>query len=329
MNTPLVSVNCLVFNHARYLRVCLDSLLMQRTNFPYEVVVHDDASTDGSSDILREYATRYPDVVRPYIQAENQHSKGRKYIGEDVNVQRSRGRYIAFCEGDDFWTDPQKLQRQFDAMEAHPACSICFHHTRVVDENGQPGMGAFPIPGTRLEGLERVSIYDLLRSHCRDGLCSFQTSSFFIRKEYMEEYVRLKQTVYKAFPYGDTPMAITALMHGEGLVLRSEMSAYRTCPTGFTAVRYDNRKQRLQMEKEESEGYRALDAYTKGIYHRLIRYKLLRNELNAASGFGSDLLVQFRPKYWRLLPTRPLRWNLSELRRGLKQKLHPKRSEDK
>ena len=114
----MVSVSCITFNHAGYIRQALDSFLMQKTDFAYEILIHDDASTDGTIDIIKEYEERYPDIIRPVLETENQYSKGISNISGVFNFPRARGRYIAMCEGDDYWSDPYKLQKQFDLMES-------------------------------------------------------------------------------------------------------------------------------------------------------------------------------------------------------------------
>ena len=101
---PLVSICCLTYNHAPYIRDAIEGFLMQKTNFPVEILIHDDASTDGTADIIREYETRYPDIIKPIYQTENQYSKGVK-ISREYQFSRARGKYIALCEGDDYWTD--------------------------------------------------------------------------------------------------------------------------------------------------------------------------------------------------------------------------------
>lgn len=132
-NTPLVSALCVVYNQAPYLRQCLDGLVAQETSFPYEIIIHDDASTDGSADIIREYADRYPDRIRTILQEKNQFSQ-KKEIWATFLIPEARGKYITFCEGDDWWCDPQKLQRQADFMEANPDVSICYHQFREYDQ---------------------------------------------------------------------------------------------------------------------------------------------------------------------------------------------------
>ena len=126
MSNPLVSINCMTYNHKAFIRQCLDGFMMQKCSFDFEVLIHDDASTDGTQDIIREYEVKYPDIIKPIYQKENQYSKGidpsLKY-----NAPRIKGKYIALCEGDDYWTDPYKLQKQVDFLESHPDYVMCSH----------------------------------------------------------------------------------------------------------------------------------------------------------------------------------------------------------
>lgn len=129
----LVSICCITYNHAPYIRQCLDGFIMQKTNFKFEILIHDDASTDGTADIIREYEAKYPNIFKPIYQTENQYSKG-KNISATYNWPRAIGKYIAQCEGDDYWTDPLKLQKQVDYLEAHPDCFLCFTNADVISD---------------------------------------------------------------------------------------------------------------------------------------------------------------------------------------------------
>ncbi len=131
-DSPLVSIKCTVYNQEPYLRQCLDGFVMQKTNFPFEAIVHDDASTDKSADIIREYAEKYPDIIKPIYETENQYSKHDGSLDRIIDKQ-IRGKYIAYCEGDDYWIDPYKLQKQVDYMEEHPECGLI--HTQVKQYN--------------------------------------------------------------------------------------------------------------------------------------------------------------------------------------------------
>ncbi len=135
-NKPIVSICCTTYNHAGFIRQCMDGFLQQKTNFPIEVLIHDDASTDGTQDVIREYEVRYPEIVKPIYQKENQYSKGIK-INLVYNYSRAGGKYIALCEGDDYWTDPYKLQKQVDFLESHPDYVMCSHRfNQYIQEKG-------------------------------------------------------------------------------------------------------------------------------------------------------------------------------------------------
>lgn len=124
---PLVSICCVTYNHAPFIRKCLDGFLMQETSFSVEILIHDDASTDGTDEIIREYTAKHPDKIFPLYEEENKYSNGYANKIDLFNYSRARGKYIAYCEGDDYWTDPLKLQKQVDFMESHPEFSVCWH----------------------------------------------------------------------------------------------------------------------------------------------------------------------------------------------------------
>lgn len=126
-------MSLITYNQAKFIRQCLDGIVTQQTSFPMEVLIHDDASTDGTQEIIKEYAEKYPRLISPILQKENQYSKGVK-IDMEYNYKRARGKYIATCEGDDFWTDPHKLQRQVDILERHADYSLCCHACSVLEE---------------------------------------------------------------------------------------------------------------------------------------------------------------------------------------------------
>lgn len=135
--SPLVSIRCTVYNHEPYLRQCLDGFVMQKTNFAFEAIVHDDASTDNSAEIIREYAEKYPDIIKPIYETENQYSKHDGSLSRIMNEAiHPDAKYIAICEGDDYWIDPLKLQTQVNFLETHKDCSMCFTNAIVKCEKG-------------------------------------------------------------------------------------------------------------------------------------------------------------------------------------------------
>ena len=135
MDNPKVSIVCTVYKHEAYLRKCFEGFLMQKTSFPFEVLVNDDCSPDGSATIMHEYEKRYDGMFRCIYQRENQYSQGIKPWWE-VLFPLAKGAFIAICEGDDYWIDPYKLQKQVDFMDSHPEFVACFHNARVLRKDG-------------------------------------------------------------------------------------------------------------------------------------------------------------------------------------------------
>lgn len=135
-NDMMVTVVTLAFNHRNYIRQCIEGILMQKTSFRFELLIHDDASTDGTAQIIKEYETAYPDIVKPIYQTENQYSKGVR-IGAKYLYPRAQGKYIAECEGDDYWTDPLKLQKQVDYLESNPECGLCYTDFDLYEQSSK------------------------------------------------------------------------------------------------------------------------------------------------------------------------------------------------
>jgi glycosyltransferase involved in cell wall biosynthesis len=131
-STVLVAIHCLVYNHEPYLRDCLEGFVMQQTSFPFVAIVHDDASTDGSTAIIREYEEKYPDIIKPIYETENQWRKPDGSLGRIMNaaIDATGAKYVAMCEGDDYWTDPLKLQKQVDFLESHPDYVMCWQQCK-------------------------------------------------------------------------------------------------------------------------------------------------------------------------------------------------------
>lgn len=136
-NQYLVAIHCMVYNHEPYLRDCLEGFVMQKTKFPFVAIVHDDASTDNSAAIIQEYADKYPDIIKPIFETENQYSKHDGSLDRIMNsaIDSYSPKYIAMCEGDDYWTDPYKLQKQVDFMEKHKDFSICFTKAIILRQD--------------------------------------------------------------------------------------------------------------------------------------------------------------------------------------------------
>ena len=134
-NHPLASIQCIAYNQEKFIADTINGLLLQETDFPFEIVIHDDASTDKTADIIRKYAEKYPNIIKPIFEKENQYSKKDDSLTRIMNAA-SRGKYVAFCEGDDFWIHPQKLQMQIDLMENDSSISLVHSDFTTIDENG-------------------------------------------------------------------------------------------------------------------------------------------------------------------------------------------------
>ena len=132
----MVTIRCLAYNHESYIRQCLEGFVMQKTNFRFEAIVHDDASTDGTAAIIREYAEKYPDIIKPIFETENQYSKRDGSIRRIMN-EHTHGKYVAMCEGDDYWIDPLKLQKQVDFLENNQEYGMCYTNCNVFFQKKQ------------------------------------------------------------------------------------------------------------------------------------------------------------------------------------------------
>ena len=134
----VVAIYCIAFNHEDYIRECLDGFVMQKTDFRFVAIVHDDASTDRTAAIIKEYEKNFPEIIKSIYEDENQYSKHDGSIEKIMNnaMIATGAEYVALCEGDDYWTDPYKLQKQVDFMRENKQYSACFHNARVLDVNG-------------------------------------------------------------------------------------------------------------------------------------------------------------------------------------------------
>lgn len=133
-SSPMVTIWCPTYNHERFISKAIDSFLMQRTNFNYEIVVHDDASNDKTPAIVKEYADKYQQLIKPIFQSQNKLSNEPDFLHRKM-IEVSRGKYIALCEGDDYWTDETKLQRQVDYLEKNPQVSIILHNGIIIEND--------------------------------------------------------------------------------------------------------------------------------------------------------------------------------------------------
>lgn len=258
----VVSIFCLTYNHEKYIRQCLEGFVNQVTSFKYEVFVHDDASTDNTAEIIQQYAERYPDIIKPIIQTENQYSKKVKIISTWL-LPLASGRYMALCEGDDYWCDSNKLQKQVDMMELHQECSLCLHRVRDISEDGR-NLNTFKPEknmSTRVIGQE-----EFLYMAC--SAYNFQTSSYLIKMRDYIQYTNNPPEFRKIAPVGDQPILLYFGQLGPVAYLSDTCSCYRNQSTGSWSERVNNGKseERLLHYRKMVEMYEAFDRYTEGRY---------------------------------------------------------------
>lgn len=143
-NKTLVSVFVTTYNHEAYIEQCLDSILMQNVNFQFEILINDDRSTDGTREIIQKYQKKYPRIIKPVLQKENRYSEGKRSMIIRYLLPLAKGRYYAICEGDDFWTDDTKLQRQVDYLKSHKEYALVFHPVSTFFEDKDSDNEVFP-----------------------------------------------------------------------------------------------------------------------------------------------------------------------------------------
>lgn len=220
---PLLSIITLVYNHEKYLKDCLNGFVKQSVNFPFEVIIHDDASTDNSRKIIEEYASRYPTIFIPIYQDYNQFSHGVK-IGKVFMYPRARGKYIALCEGDDYWTDPYKLQKQVDFLENNPDYSMCFHAATEIWEDYPEKNGVF----SNIQNRDYVSTE--IFNHW-----IIPTASTVFRKEVIDsKFYNENISSNTKIAFGDIALFITCSQFGKIRGFSDVMSVYRRHSQGMT-----------------------------------------------------------------------------------------------
>ena len=226
MRTPIVSICCITYNHCNYIRQCIDGFLMQKADFPIEIIVHDDASTDGTKEIINEYALKYPNLVKVILQDENQYSKGKNVL--PIVFERAVGKYIALCEGDDYWTDPLKLQKQVDFLEKNPDCVLCSHlFNKYVQSTGEWEYNANLDWANRMYSLQTLV----------QGAWPLQTATMLFLKN------AINPTEVNSLPiFIDLTLVYLLLKKGNAYCLKDNMSVYRLHDSGVWSGCGDDEK---------------------------------------------------------------------------------------
>lgn len=236
-NDIKVSIICNAFNHEDYIKDALESFIMQKTNFKFEVLIHDDASADNTANIIREYEEKYPDIIKPIYQTVNQYSQ-RIPIGVTYQIPRAKGKYIAVCEGDDFWTDPYKLQKQYDALELHPEVDMCAHSAVRIQAVTKEKLGEINPSGEDTV----LTVEEVIKG----GGGYLATNSLMYRKELITN-----PPPFRLYLQLDYTLQILGALRGGILYLKDKMSAYRVLSkdSWTSRVTRDEIKYREHIEK--------------------------------------------------------------------------------
>ena len=254
-----VSVICNAYNHEKYIRDALESFVAQKTNFRFEVLVHDDASSDGTADIIREYEQKYPDIIKPIYQSVNLYSKKIK-ISKVYQYPRAKGKYLAICEGDDYWIDNYKLQKQYDALESRPDINICTCCTEKIQGGKICGMIA-PAKVNTIFTTEEVIL---------GGGGFVGTNSIVLRKEAFME-----SELYDSVIGLDYFIQIIGAVGNGMLYLSDCMCAYRVLSIGSWTSRMKNdNKSYVQHLERVIENLKIVDTILKERYHETISQKI-------------------------------------------------------
>jgi glycosyltransferase involved in cell wall biosynthesis len=219
MGDVTVSVVTTAYNHEKYIRQTIEGIVSQKTDFKFELLINDDCSGDGTADIIREYEAKYPDIIKPIYQSENQYSKGVNVAR--MLVMRATGEYVAFCEGDDYWCDEDKLQLQVDVLKAHSEYAACVHQTTELNcLTGAERRMAYR------DGDGVISFTDVIQG----GNRAFQMSSLLVRRELMLD-PQLDE-LSGVSRIGDYPLSIFLALHGGIYYMNRAMSVYRCFSSG-------------------------------------------------------------------------------------------------
>ena len=213
----LVAIHCLVYNHEPYLRDCFEGFVMQKTNFRFVAIVHEDCSTDNSAAIIREYEAKYPDIFRPIYETENQYSKPDGSLGRIMNaaIDATGAKYIAMCEGDDYWIDPYKLQKQVDFLEKHQEYDLCCSASKVYNQSKQ----VFE----KIKGSELCEAYET----CIQGTNDINTASVLVRREVWNICLKEVSSFLPADLFFDTAWWYWFAYHKKTKYMPEPMAVYR------------------------------------------------------------------------------------------------------
>ncbi|WP_099467024.1 glycosyltransferase [Konateibacter massiliensis] len=261
----MISVCCITYNHEEYIKDTLEGILCQKFDKTYEIIIHDDASNDGTVEILKKYQRKYPDKIKLLLEEENQYQYGKKMFYEDIKI--AEGKYIALCEGDDYWCDENKLQKQYDFMEKNTEISYLCHgaYMEVYGNKKQEELRAFDCE--RMIELEAVLEKGWI----------FPTASLFLRRSCFSTVSKF----YLGAPIEDEPIKLLCLSRGKGFYMNSLMCVYRkNHPGSWNKVVKHDKEKRLEHHRAKVKMYQEFNDDTNGKYYKSIEDAIILEEFN-------------------------------------------------
>ena len=292
MEKILVSVFCSTYNHGKYIKDALEGFVSQKTSFPFEVIVHDDASTDKTADIIREYEKKYPEIIKPIYQPENIYGKKNRIFA--YMLPKAKGKYIALCEGDDYWIDDHKLQKQVDYIEAHPECSLVAHKAKILycDDGKMLNYSNIDFSDTNWDVPEKTAI---------SNFALFPTASMLFKKDYYyanESFLR-NRSVY------DFGAKILLATEGKVHIIPDVMSVYRKNTTGSWTQRISrNKEQNILHIKNSIEIIESINEYRNFKYDEILQEVILQRKASVELAMGNFSILRKEPykKFYDSLP---------------------------
>ncbi|GIT98074.1 glycosyltransferase [Sulfurovum sp. TSL1] len=257
---PVVSIICPTYNHENYIEQALDSFLMQETNFPFEIIIHDDASTDNTVNKINAYTEKYPHIIKTILQEENQYSQGGQRIFFFLS-EKAKGKYHALCEGDDYWIDSKKLQLQIDLMEQYPQCHMSFHPAEKRFENDADGK----IYANQAYENKIFSVSDVILGG--GGFCP--SASLIYRKEVVSDLPKF----FSKAPVGDYFLQILGSLNGGALYINKVMAVYRQGVAVSWQSSMQNIDRRIKFYQKMIKSLDELDVYCNHRYHDEIAHE--------------------------------------------------------
>jgi len=299
---PKLSVNIITFNHAQFIGKALDSVLMQSTSFDYEIIIGDDCSTDGTCEIIRSYHQRFPDKIKPLFREKN--------VGMMRNVKETleacTGEYIAFLEGDDYWTDTGKIQAQSDYLDQHPDCVVCHHKVDYILSPSGKIVREFPPPRYRKN---LVGPRHLATLNC------IQTCSAMFRSKCLPPF----DDEFQQLKLGDWPLFVLLSQHGWIGFIDRNMAHYRIHPNNG----WNNRPPEYKIKAMEQMAWYLLNRVqndAKEYWQDMLLALMLKDValalksvalLQSAGKFRQFIgrLVQFKKPFWLFNRLGPYVWS--------------------